>query len=53
MMERLFAQDWFSGFYLWLWRADPTSGGSSDDTFTPCGKPAATVARKFFEKLAY
>jgi hypothetical protein len=34
----LYPQAWFQGFYLWLWRADPSSGGMSDDQFGPQGK---------------
>lgn len=43
MFTTLYSKPWFDGFTLWLWRADPTSGGPSDDAFTPNGKPE-TVA---------
>jgi hypothetical protein len=34
---------WFDGALFWLWRADPTAGGLSDDGFVVAGKPAAAV----------
>ena len=34
----------------WLWRADPTSGGSNDLTFTPHGKPAAEEMKAFAQR---
>jgi hypothetical protein len=36
------------GVYLWLWRTDPTQGGSFDSDFTPHGKPAEAVMRHFW-----
>lgn len=39
LFETLYPNKWFGGFYLWLWRADPTTGGPSDDDFGPQGKP--------------
>ena len=38
---------WFAGALWWMWRSDPTSGGVNDLTFTPQGKPAATVMQDF------
>ena len=38
LFSALYPQKWFKGFYLWLWRADPSSGGMSDDQFGPQGK---------------
>ena len=37
----------FAGVFWWLWRGDPTSGGSSDSDFTPHGKPAEVVLRRY------
>jgi hypothetical protein len=37
------ANTWFDGTFWWLWRADPSAGGLSDDGFTVTGKPAAAV----------
>ena len=36
---------WFQGVLWWMWRADPTSGGPNDMSFTPSGKPAALEMR--------
>jgi hypothetical protein len=38
LFSTLYPKEWFGGFYLWLWRADPSSGGMSDDQFGPQGK---------------
>ena len=29
---------WFRGVLWWLWRSDPSAGGTNDPSFTPCGK---------------
>jgi hypothetical protein len=49
MFEALYAQSWFHGFYLWLWRADPTAGGAGDDSYTPRGKLTAAVIEKWWQ----
>jgi len=36
-------RDWFDGTLFWLWRSDPTTGGPSNDGFSPQGKPASVV----------
>jgi len=49
MLQTLYSNAWFKGFTLWMWRADPTSGCPSDDSFTPAGKPAPiAVLRKYW-----
>ena len=40
--------DWFDGVYLWLWRTDPTAGGSWDDSYTQQQKPATAVMKALF-----
>jgi hypothetical protein len=40
-----YAQPWFDGVLFWMWRADPTAGGGSDDGFVPTGKEAAAVVK--------
>ena len=39
LFSTFYPQPWFGGFYMWLWRSDPTTGGLSDDSFGPQGKP--------------
>jgi hypothetical protein len=41
---------WFGGIVWWLWRSDPSAGGSNDASFTPMGKPAAEEMRRFAVK---
>ncbi|KAA0148284.1 hypothetical protein FNF28_07466 [Cafeteria roenbergensis] len=48
MFTTLYSKPWFDGFTLWLWRADPTSGGPSDDAFTPSGKPETIAVLRDF-----
>jgi hypothetical protein len=40
-------QPWFAGMYWWNWLADPNQGGLANTDYTPFGKPAAGVLRKF------
>jgi len=37
------AQPWFGGTWFWLWRADPTAGGASDNAPTPWAKDSGTA----------
>lgn len=53
IFQSLYPNDWFEGFYLWLWRGDPTAGGTSDDDFTPQRKPATlAVLDKWWKQPA-
>ena len=37
------AQPWYVGGWYWLWRADPTAGGTSDPSPTPWAKEASAA----------
>lgn len=50
-MEAMYAQPWFAGVQIWLWRSDPTHGGSESDTYSPHGKSAAAVVHKWFTAM--
>jgi hypothetical protein len=39
---------WWAGVFWWLWRGDPTSGGTADSDFTPHAKPAEGVLRRYY-----
>ena len=39
----------FTGVFWWLWHADASSGGTGDSDFTPHGKPAEVVLRKWYD----
>jgi hypothetical protein len=39
---------WFAGVYWSLWTTDPTHGGTGDTSFTPHGKPAEVVLRRWY-----
>ena len=43
-----YAQPWFDGFLFWDWRADPSSGGLSDNGLSPQAKPSVTRLLKAF-----
>ena len=46
---RAFAgQPWWGGVFWWLWHGDDSAGGSSDSDFTPHGKPAEVVLRRWY-----
>ena len=50
-MQAIFAQPWFAGIQIWLWRADPTHGGSESDSYSPHGKQAAAVVNKWYTAM--
>lgn len=39
-LSRMQSNAWYRGSLVWMWRTDPTAGGTSDATFTLQGKPA-------------
>jgi hypothetical protein len=47
-LQTYYSEPWFDGVTFWDWRADPTSGGTSDDGFSPRGKAAANVTFSFW-----
>ena len=42
------AGSWWAGVFWWLWRGDPTSGGTADSDFTPHAKPAEGILRRYY-----
>jgi Glycoside Hydrolase Family 113 len=50
--EAVWPEEWFSGVFWWAWLADPSNGGPTNAGFTPAGKPAAAVMRKFYSALS-
>lgn len=46
---RAFApQPWWAGVFWWLWLTDPSAGGTFDAEFSPHGKPAEVVLRRWY-----
>ena len=48
-MRALSTQHWFAGLLWWKWSADPSQGGTCDTDYTPHGKPAEVVVKKWFQ----
>ena len=42
------SKPYIHGVYLWLWRSDPTTGGTYNGDFTPFAKPAETTLRRWY-----
>lgn len=47
-LKSLFNQPWFAGMFWWTWSVDPVEGGPCDTGFTPHGKPAEDVLRRWY-----
>eukprot|EP01090_Pellita_catalonica_P023789 TRINITY_DN9990_c0_g1_i2.p1 TRINITY_DN9990_c0_g1~~TRINITY_DN9990_c0_g1_i2.p1 ORF type:complete len:508 (+),score=36.62 TRINITY_DN9990_c0_g1_i2:51-1574(+) len=45
-------ESYCKGFYWSLWKSDPTAGGPSDSTFSPQGKPAEGVLRRYYGNMS-
>jgi len=39
---------WFGGIYWWNWEPDPSMGGPTDKGYTPQGKPAEEVLKRWY-----
>ena len=42
------SKPYLHGLYLWLWRSDPTTGGTYNGDFTPYAKPAEATLRRWY-----
>jgi len=48
LFEALTPYTWWEGVFWWLWRTDLRDGGTSDPGFSPVGKPAEEVMKKWY-----
>jgi hypothetical protein len=39
---------WFDGIYWWNWEPDPLLGGTTDNGYTPQGKPAEAIIKRWY-----
>jgi hypothetical protein len=46
--DALWREPWFAGFYWWKWRPDARSDTDYERDFTPQGKPAEAVVRRYY-----
>lgn len=47
--DAVWTQRWFAGVYWWKWRSSLDDGGPSDSDYTPRGKPAENILRRYFK----
>jgi len=49
LFETLWERPWFGGLFIWKWFPDGSrAGGEHDGSFTPQGKPAEALIRRWF-----
>ncbi|MFQ5766435.1 MAG: hypothetical protein ACE5ID_00395 [Acidobacteriota bacterium] len=48
LFDTFWNKPWFAGAFIWKWHVARRAGGSQDGTFTPQGKPALAVMKRFF-----
>jgi len=46
--QALWMQPWLAGLFWWDWEADLTHGGAQDRGYTPWGKPAEAIVRRYY-----
>ena len=46
--EAVWSEPWLAGVYWWKWRSSLADGGPDDDDYTPRGKPAEEVLRRYY-----
>ncbi|MCA9839951.1 MAG: hypothetical protein KC422_23785 [Trueperaceae bacterium] len=49
VFESFYNEPWVRGFYWWNWSPSLDSGGSEDKSYTPYGKPAEEVLKRWFK----
>ena len=52
-LEALAGKDWLRGMYWWAWDTNPAQGDPNDGTFSPHGKPAEEVLRRYYANPAW
>jgi len=45
-------EQWFKGFFWWMWEPDPEIGGLNDDNYTPYKKPAEDVVKSYYRNIS-
>lgn len=50
LFQAFWSKPWFYGFYWWKWPTELAHGGSHHNGFTPNGKPAEKVVKKWYSK---
>ncbi|MDR5589200.1 glycoside hydrolase family 113 [Christiangramia sediminicola] len=51
LYEDIWPQNWFAGGYLWKWHHHESSGGLTNDRFTPQNKPAEQTIGEYYGKF--
>jgi hypothetical protein len=47
-LETFSKEDWVAGMFFWNWLTNPDQGGENDPDYTPKGKPAEDVLKRFY-----
>lgn len=47
--KTFFEEDWFGGFFWWMWYPNTSIGGAYDDSYTPYRKPAENVVKAYYK----
>eukprot|EP01121_Diplochlamys_sp_Union-15-3_P012301 TRINITY_DN3669_c0_g1_i1.p1 TRINITY_DN3669_c0_g1~~TRINITY_DN3669_c0_g1_i1.p1 ORF type:complete len:363 (+),score=51.36 TRINITY_DN3669_c0_g1_i1:18-1106(+) len=50
LLESFTSLPWWEGVFWWLWRTDPSDGGTSDPGFSPVGKPAEKIITDWYHQ---
>ena len=50
-LHSLLGKPWFAGWFWREWTTDPNQGGASDLSYSPKGKPAQEVLRRWFASI--
>jgi len=50
IFQAVWGKPWLAGIYWWKWPTMLDNGGSTDDNFTPNGKPAAEAVAQWYRK---
>lgn len=48
LFRYVLSKPYIHGVYLWMWKADPTTGGTYNGDFTPYAKPSETTLRRWY-----
>lgn len=48
LLQTYWKQNWWDGAFWWNWNTSASSGGSSDNSYTPQNKPAESVLKRYY-----
>ena len=51
LLSTMWDKSWWQGAFWWNWETDPNAGGMNDQGYTPQGKPALDILKRYYSPV--